>query len=542
MHVVESPRPLHGAGAEHERRVRALRIHGVLPVQRERMRRGPGCDVRAVVGDLLCHVDGRRRQMDETTRPRAVVEVLVPFVAQRVGRQGRRGAGRHRGERRVAPEAQRAHFCGNLDREGAAVDRPDRAGQAVLWTSAIGRRAEARVAPRAGPFRRRVDLGVVERFLVADECAIRLRAELARLPARFPEHFVAAEERQVDAAVACRFDVRALIARPVLVVAHREIRLMRLDQRARAIGVDAREVADVVPVGFEPADHRVFGVEQPALRIVVARIERAVVADLRGARGARILGGGVHERTVAIEARAAKVVVRLPRRIGRLEQDVGCARIVANDEDDVTRTRAGGHEPRQLRQVDARRLARRRPRRRRRPVAAVYEACRRRLADVAVRLRERAREIARLDFARSEATVVAQAKDLYPKTRRVSLDLEPDGLPLVDADVGSVSLDGAVVAGRTEVPVGVAGKTILLNHRVGRTAAGLRVHGDAVRAASSEEQRGADRNRGDEPQPGGPGDLTRLCRSHHQLPKKNCSRSREAKCRQRVTSALECGW
>ena len=475
MHVVESPRPLHRAGAEHERRVRALRIHSVLPVEDQRVRRGPGADVRAVVRQSLRNVDRRRRQMDEAARPEAVVQVFVPFVPERVRCERGGGSRREGAERRVAPESQRAEFRRDADRVRAAVDRPDRAGECVFRAAAIGGRAEARIAPRAGPFRRRVDLGVVERFLVADECAIRLRAELARLPARFPEHFVAAEERQVDAAVACRFDVRALIARPVLVVAHREIRLMRLDQRARAIGVDAREVADVVPVGFEPADHRVFGVEQPALRIVVARIERAVVADLRGARGARILGGGVHERTVAIEARAAKVVVRLPRRIGRLEQDVGCARIVANDEDDVTRTRAGGHEPRQLRQVDARRLARRRPRRRRRPVAAVYEACRRRLADVAVRLRERAREIARLDFARSEATVVAQAKDLYPKTRRVSLDLELDGLPLVDADVGSVSLDGAVVAGRTEVPVGVAGKTILLNHRVGRTAAGLRV-------------------------------------------------------------------
>src|SRR6187401_1904215 len=47
-------------------------------------------------------------------------------------------------------------------------------------------------------------------------------------------------------------------------------------------GVDAGPVLDVVAVGFEPADHRVLGVEQPAGRVVRACVERAVVADPRG--------------------------------------------------------------------------------------------------------------------------------------------------------------------------------------------------------------------------------------------------------------------
>ena len=44
--------------------------------------------------------------------------------------------------------------------------------------------------------------------------------------------------------------------------------LWLLDQAPRAVAVDAGEVADVVPVGLEEADHRVFGVEDEVLGAV----------------------------------------------------------------------------------------------------------------------------------------------------------------------------------------------------------------------------------------------------------------------------------
>src|SRR5205823_7997613 len=66
--------------------------------------------------------------------------------------------------------------------------------RSVFRPAAVGRRAEARVAPRPGPLRRRIDLRVVERFLVADERSTRRDAVEAWLPARLPEHLVRSEE------------------------------------------------------------------------------------------------------------------------------------------------------------------------------------------------------------------------------------------------------------------------------------------------------------------------------------------------------------
>ena len=464
MHAVEAPRPLHGAGAEHERRVRALRVHGVLPVQRERVRRGARAHVSAVVGNLLRNVDDRRRQPQEAARPRS----FVPFVAERVRCQRGRRAGRQRIESGVAPESERAHFGGNGDRVRAAVDRPDRAGQCVFRPAAVGRRAEARVAPRPGPLRRRIDLRVVERFLVADERSTRRDAVEAWLPARLPEHLVAAEEREVDAGVARRFDVRALIRRPVLVVADREVNPVPLDQRRAGVGIDAGEVAHVVAVGFEPAEHRVFGVEQPALGIVIACIERAVVADLHAAGRAAVIAAGVGLRPAAVEAHAAKAVVRLPCRIGGLEQQVRRARIVAHDERDVARAGAYAVGARQLREVDARRLAARIPRGRHRPVRAVDEA--RRRVRQAIGLRLRLREVGCHDLPGTGTSVVAKSVDVHAEAGCVRLDLELDRLSGIDADAVGESLNRQVIGGR-EVQVGCAGQTVLGDDRVGRRVA-----------------------------------------------------------------------
>ena len=144
---VEAPRPLHRAGAEHAgRRWRA--------VQRQVVRRGAGAVGRAVVEqNRRTRYDGRR-QPDQSRRTEAVVEILVPLVAERAVGQRRDCSGASVGDARVAPEAQLAVGRGHGDRRRrAGVDGEDRAGQRVLRPAAVGGRAEARIAPRAGPRR-----------------------------------------------------------------------------------------------------------------------------------------------------------------------------------------------------------------------------------------------------------------------------------------------------------------------------------------------------------------------------------------------------
>jgi hypothetical protein len=193
----------------------------------------------------------------------------------------------------------------------------------------------ARVAPCAGPHvRQRIDLGVGVRFLVGDERAIRrVRRIGARFPANLPEHVVAAEEREVHAGVARRFDVGALRSGPVLVVPDRQKHFVVLDERAAPIAVETGRVADVVAVRFEPAHHRVLGVEHQIDGAVVARHVRPVHAHLVGA----LLG--IRGIEAAIGAGDAGAVVGLPRGVGGLEQQIGSAGIVSNDEVDVTRAR-----------------------------------------------------------------------------------------------------------------------------------------------------------------------------------------------------------
>src|SRR6185436_14424262 len=266
-------------------------------------------------------------------------------------------AGLEAGHRGVPPEAQSLELRADHHAIGAAVHRPQLPGERVL-RARVERRREAGVAPGAGPGVRGIRIEALaagrERFLVADQRAIRgVRSDDRGLVPRLPEHFVAAEERQVDAGVARALDVGALLPRPVLVVADREERLRRDGTRqadgaagAEAIGVDAGPVLGVVAVGLQPADHRV-------------------------------VAGAVVARAVAVEARAAGgesrvLVVGLPRRVGGLEEDVGLPRIVADDEDDVAGA-AVVRAPRP-RDVDARGQPGRVERAGDTPVAAVHQA------------------------------------------------------------------------------------------------------------------------------------------------------------------------
>ncbi len=271
---VEAPGPLDGAGAEDERvRAGAVRV----AVEREVVRGRAGRVGRAVVLQLVDAAHGRRGQADEPGRTRPVVEVLVPLVADRVVGERRDAARQLRRHRGAAPEAELAVLGRHPQRGRPGVDGEDRAGQRVLGPAAL-RVERARVAPRAGPdVRSRIDLGVGVRLLVGDE-----RAVIA-LPARLPEHLVAAEEGEVHARVARRLHVRALRARPVLVVPDGEEGAVLEQLGPEAVAVDAGEVADVVAVALEPADHRVLALKTQSSRRAAARGERAVVGDLVGA-------------------------------------------------------------------------------------------------------------------------------------------------------------------------------------------------------------------------------------------------------------------
>ena len=239
----------------------------------------------------------------------------------------------------------------------------------ILRSAAVGRRAEARIAPGAGPdVGQRIDLGVGVRFLVADQRGVRrVRCVDAVFPTGLPEHFVAAEERQIDAGVAGRLDVGPLLARPVFVVTNGDEHLVLEQLGAAAVGVDAGGIADVVAVSLQEADHRILGAEEVGERGVVARGQRPVVAHLVRAAHRQI--------AAVVQAAAAVVVVGLPGRVGGLEQQIGMSVVVADHEDDVAFAEDAVFA-RQLGDVNARHGRRRNvPRGRDSPVAGVDEAC-----------------------------------------------------------------------------------------------------------------------------------------------------------------------
>ena len=210
-------------------------------MHREAMGRGARTVARSEIEDPLRRRERRGREPHQARRTHAVVEVLVPLVADRLVGQRRRLADAEGRDGGAAPEAHLAVGRRHRHRVAAAVDGEDRPGQRVLRPAAVGRRAEARIAPGAGPHaRQRIDLGVGVRLLVRHQRAVRRRRAVdAGLPARLPEDLVAAEEREVDAGVARRFDVGALAARPVLVVADGEIDGVLEELGAAAVGVDA---------------------------------------------------------------------------------------------------------------------------------------------------------------------------------------------------------------------------------------------------------------------------------------------------------------
>ena len=154
---------------------------------------------RSVVLQLLDAADRRGRQRDQTSRARAVVQVLVPLVAERAG--GKRRAPARGRARQPVYYARTAATRKRLRRES----RRRRARQLTVKIVPVS--AFSGFPPSAGGLNRlsrhvpstswsqRIDLRVGVGFLVADQRAIRrIGAVDAGFPARLPEHFVAAEE------------------------------------------------------------------------------------------------------------------------------------------------------------------------------------------------------------------------------------------------------------------------------------------------------------------------------------------------------------
>ena len=178
---------------------------------------------------------------------------------------------------------------------------------------------------------------------------------------------------------------------------------------AAPVGVDAGGVADVVAVGLQEADHRVLGVEQPSPRCRSPRGgERPVVADLVGAAGGR----------ADVEAVAAVLVVRLPGRVGGLEEHVRACRRRRG------RRRRCGWRRRCRRCGRAWRSRCRTPRRRAPPTTRTPPSCRSRpdrwsaaVQAVGLVLGKRRGRVDRGDLPRTVAAVVAHAVDVEPVRR-----------------------------------------------------------------------------------------------------------------------------
>ena len=214
---------------------------------------------------------------------------------------------------------------------------------------------------------RRIGLGVVGGLLVADEGAVRrVGAVDGRLPPGLPEDLVAGEERQVHPGVAGRLDVGPLGARPVLVVADRQERLVVQQQatrsdRCRCLGL----VADVVAVRLEEADHRVLGRHRgsPAVGCAGAGGERAVVAHLGGPARRRRRRGWCRPsrcRPPRWCPRSGRSSAEWLDVVAHHERDLVVVGVVVADQMGDVHARDGG--------------GRHGPRRRHRPVAAVDQA------------------------------------------------------------------------------------------------------------------------------------------------------------------------
>ena len=191
--------------AAEDQRVRPGAVR--VAVEREVMRGRARPVGRAEVLHLLDPAHGRRGEPDEAGGARPVVEVLVPLVADRAVGERRDAAGELAGHGRARHRRSLPSSAGTR-----SAAEPELTVKIVPVSAFSGRppcglngRGSRHVPVHS--FARGSILVVGVRLLVGDERAVVV------LPARLPEHLVAAEEGEVHARVARRLDVRALRAR-----------------------------------------------------------------------------------------------------------------------------------------------------------------------------------------------------------------------------------------------------------------------------------------------------------------------------------------
>ena len=390
----------------------------------------------------------RERSLGKQNAPRRVRTpesflLGVPFVAQGAVGEGGAAPVAQPGHAGVAPEAQ--VFIVGGHRDCARGVRPaNLAGQLILGQAGppVGKIAAA--APQSRPFGTRVALAAADvfappAFLVAHQGAMALSSPAgdAVFPPGFPVYLVAAEESQVNASVARRRDVGAGRPRPVLVVTDGEKHFVAPEQGPAPVGIHVGGVAHIVAVGFQPANHRVFGVEYPvfgpaAAATAGARHKRPVVAHL-GCFAAR---AGVEAFAVVV---VAVHVVGLPRSVGGLKNQLRVAGVVSHNEHHV----AGALRivTRQLGDVYSRYgRAGNSPSGRFVPVAAIQQAGRVGKAS-SLGLREGGRDGSGSLQAGAVALVITQSVNLDRVRPRIGFDFETGRFALVVTDVSGVTLN-----------------------------------------------------------------------------------------------------
>src|SRR5215470_6860705 len=209
-----------------------------MAIQRETVGGAPYPVYRAKIHNEPRHIHRIGREADQPAWAKSVAQVLIPLVTDGFRPYDGDLIGRLICDCGITPETKLPQRFRDLDVVLlTAIHGKNRTDHLILRSSPIGGRAKPRIAPGPGPgVRQRVDLGVGVCLLVADQSPIRgFRSVDAILPASLPEHYVPAEERQVDARVAGGLHVSPLGFLSLLVGAHREEYLVLQDLGATPI-------------------------------------------------------------------------------------------------------------------------------------------------------------------------------------------------------------------------------------------------------------------------------------------------------------------
>src|SRR5262249_20393482 len=155
-----------------------------------------------------------------------------------------------------------------------------------------------------------------------------------------PETFISTEEREVNSSSACGLNVRAFGTRPVFVVADHHVNLVVEHQASTSSCIDAREIADVITIVFQPTHDRILRSEykRQSLEREIQGMKGPVIANLESS----IVDVVDTRRTIKATSHRYGIrrgvggrlpfIVRLPGFVRRLEQDLRMIRIIPHDE------------------------------------------------------------------------------------------------------------------------------------------------------------------------------------------------------------------